>query len=65
LRWQRFPRSLERGPIEAPGGMAVEGGWVYFRVHSNAAPLKQASTRASTRQRGDFRVHSNAAPLKR
>ena len=61
-----FPRSYERGPIEAYTGQGKdEQGLHHFRVHMNAAPLKQPVQPIRTWQAPDFRVHMNAAPLKR
>ena len=36
-----FPRSRERGPIEAEDAMADLRREAYFRAHVSAAPLKQ------------------------
>ena len=35
-----------------------------FRVHENAAPLKQKPPRPVVGRKESFRVHENAAPLK-
>ena len=42
-----FPRSRERGPVEAPSRDAPRDQFVRFRAHVSAAPLKLGSKRLS------------------
>jgi len=59
-----FPRSIERGLIEAVGTGPLPNSRVSFRVQSNAASLKRVDLRALRRRELGFRVQSNAASLK-
>ena len=61
----KFPRSRERGPIEADRRWA-QGWWFgwYFRAHVSAAPLKRRMHAACSHHAKDFRAHVSAAPLK-
>ena len=62
----RFPRSRERGPIEACFALAGAGAGVgRFRAHVSAAPLKRESQIHGFLIGSGFRAHVSAAPLKR
>jgi len=61
---QPFPRSTERGPIEAFVRLLVTLNREAFRVQQNAAPLKPVEGSILTQVRSAFRVQQNAAPLK-
>src|SRR5207253_2213783 len=64
-KYREFPRSIERGPIEAYTNMrsgATET--PSFRARSSAAPLKQIRRQAKASRRAGFRARSSAAPLK-
>ncbi len=60
-----FPRSKERGPIEARG-LADEPvlGPVNFRARKSAAPLKHLTHESQRLHHRDFRARKSAAPLK-
>ncbi len=60
-----FPRSSERGPIEAgPKDRDSEFPCSYFRAHPSAAPLKLLSDYLLPLLDRNFRAHPSAAPLK-
>jgi hypothetical protein len=62
-----FPRSQERGPVEAllHTMPVLLGGFLAFRVRKSAAPLKLRDLDGRHDRYGAFRVRRNAAPLKR
>ncbi len=61
-----FPRSYERGPIEATRFLCgLHPHPRPFRVPMNAAPLKPRHDSHRRHGNGTFRVPMNAAPLKR
>src|SRR5581483_4270558 len=64
--WTIFPRSHERGPIEAWSAGAVLHGVSHdFRARTSAAPLKHGITRlARAVGASHFRARTSAAPLK-
>jgi len=61
-----FPRSIERGLIEASSRLPFQmDHWAHFRVRLNAASLKQVEGRRLLgRLDAHFRVRLNAASLK-
>ena len=59
-----FPRSIERGPIEARPSSGLYRHPGYFRVQLSAAPLKLLEPFTSGPPLQDFRVQLSAAPLK-
>src|SRR5579884_2643152 len=60
-----FPRSRDRGPIEASNSRLVRWASWYFRDHVIAAPLTPAVPLHPFVRAVDFRDHVIAAPLKR
>src|SRR5579885_2636221 len=66
LHRQPFPRSSERGPIEAtPNQDGIRRAARYFRAHLSAAPLKRCNPPNPLLPSAHFRAHLSAAPLKR
>ncbi len=62
----QFPRSPDRGPIEALPACWLRSASAYFRDHQIAAPLKQRnSPMHGLAKFPHFRDHQIAAPLKR
>src|SRR5271157_366579 len=60
-----FPRSRERGPIEASALCPTEyPPFMHFRAHVSAAPLKRLRVGRRRRDGPHFRAHVSAAPLK-
>jgi len=59
-----FPRSIDRGPIEASGVMPASLMARYFRDQLIAAPLKLEKLFQKIRLGGNFRDQLIAAPLK-
>src|SRR5437867_3504601 len=60
-----FPRSHERGPVEALGGFSdLRPPRDGFRAHMSAAPLKQGGAGDVSKPTVRFRAHMSAAPLK-
>ena len=59
-----FPRSHERGPIEARRLRVNRNQMISFRAHMSAAPLKHSTWTCRECGNTCFRAHMSAAPLK-
>src|SRR5579885_2021735 len=59
-----FPRSVDRGPIEALVAAVLTSPWIDFRDQSIAAPLKRIDCPHARGRVANFRDQSIAAPLK-
>ena len=59
-----FPRSRERGPVEARSLVTDSRVGLFFRAHVSAAPLKHQARQGHPRRLQPFRAHVSAAPLK-
>ena len=59
-----FPRSTERGPIEAIKLLAAVFADDRFPRSTERGPIEASFTRSATRRQTTFRVQQNAAPLK-
>src|SRR5579883_2980962 len=60
----RFPRSPERGPIEAQRVVEISSRtWQYFRAHLSAAPLKQYKGQYSHSSKREFPRSPERGPI--
>src|SRR5579875_3119370 len=57
-----FPRSPDRGPIEASKALRLAIGWVHFRDHQIAAPLKQILALAEIEYRTPISAITRSRP---
>ncbi len=62
-RWLSFPRSSERGPIEASRRPAAIRSSSNFRAHLSAAPLKQHAARLDDFLAVEFPRSSERGPI--
>src|SRR5438105_476037 len=61
---QAYPRSAERGPIEAAKRVESRSVCIDIRAQLSAAPLKPAAAKNRLSRPGDIRAQLSAAPLK-